>query len=115
MVDSPNFWNYLDNLVASHQVIIDRPKGSRHPNFPEMVYPLDYGYLAGTTSGDGVGIDLWLGSLVPPRLEAILLTVDLFKRDLEINLLLGCTESEQALALAASSQGMQAAQLISRG
>ena len=39
-----DFWQYLERLVAGSRVIIDRPKGSRHPQFPNIVYPLDYGY-----------------------------------------------------------------------
>jgi inorganic pyrophosphatase len=91
---SPNFWNYLDQLVDSHPLVIDRPRGSHHPRFPEIVYPLDYGFLEGTTSGDGGGIDVWLGASGSRYLSAVILTVDLHKRDAEIKLLLGCTEQE---------------------
>ena len=88
------FWSALDKLVESSAIAIDRPKGSRHPRFPEYVYPLDYGYLEGTSSMDGEGIDLWLGSDPAKKLTTILCTVDLIKRDSEIKLLLGCTEEE---------------------
>ncbi len=56
------FWDFLDNLVASHTLVIDRPKGSQHPRYSDLVYPLDYGYLEGTTAIDGGGIDVWLGT-----------------------------------------------------
>jgi len=62
-----------------------------------MVYPLDYGYLAGTSAGDGDGIDVWRGSLAESQLDAIVCTVDLVKRDVEIKLLLGCTAEEQSV------------------
>jgi inorganic pyrophosphatase len=91
---SPNFWNYLDQLVDSHPLVIDRPRGSHHPRFPEIVYPLDYGFLEGTTSSDGGGVDVWLGPSGSRHLSAVILTVDLHKRDAEIKLLLGCTEQE---------------------
>jgi inorganic pyrophosphatase len=97
MVDSdssPDFWNYLDQLVDSHPLVIDRPRGSHHPRFPEIIYPLDYGFLEGTTSGDGGGIDVWLGVSGTRHLSAVILTVDLRKRDAEIKLLLGCTGQE---------------------
>ncbi len=55
------FWTALSNLVRSATLRVDRPKGSRHPRYPDRVYPLDYGYLEGqplqtvraTTSGLG--------------------------------------------------------------
>lgn len=52
------FWQALDRLVAECETVIDRPKGTAHPRWPEFVYPLDYGYLRGTSSMDGGGIDV---------------------------------------------------------
>lgn len=88
------FWQALDALVAASALVIDRPKGTAHPRYPALVYPLDYGFLEGTASMDGGGIDVWRGSHPETGLGAILVTVDLFKRDSEIKLLLGCTETE---------------------
>ncbi len=89
------FWEAVDTLVKESRIVIDRPKGSVHPRFPEFKYPIDYGYLEGTKSPDGGGIDLWLGSDPALLADAIICTVDLFKRDSEINLLIGCTEDEK--------------------
>lgn len=50
------FWQALENLVAASQTIIDRPQGSAHPRYPDMIYPLDYGYLHDTHGGDGAGM-----------------------------------------------------------
>ena len=88
------FWSALDKLVETSNIIIDRPKGSAHPRFTQYIYPLDYGYLDGTSSMDGEGIDVWLGTDPAKQLTALLCTVDLIKRDSEIKLLLGCTEEE---------------------
>jgi inorganic pyrophosphatase len=92
-VDS-EFWGHLDQLVTSSKIVIDRPRGSVHPRYQEVVYPLDYGYLEGTTAGDGAGIDVWIGSAAADRPNAILCTVDLWKRDAEIKVLIGCTEAD---------------------
>jgi inorganic pyrophosphatase len=89
-----NFWHKLDQLVAKHELVIDRPKGSHHPRYPEMVYPLSYGYLAGTQAADGEGIDVWVGSLPERAVTAIICTIDMLKRDTEIKILLGCTAQE---------------------
>ena len=91
---NPEFWRLLEELIAASEIVIDRPRGSRHPRLPDIVYPLDYGYLANTTSPDGDGIDVWLGSGEDRTLRAALLSVDLDKRDSEIKLLLGLTDAE---------------------
>jgi inorganic pyrophosphatase len=93
------FWHKLDQLIAEHELIIDRPKDSRHPRYPEMVYPLDYGYLIGTQAADGDGIDVWVGSLPNRAVMAVVCTVDMLKRDTEIKILLGCTPQEMQTVL----------------
>ena len=57
-----DFWNALDELVNTSEIVIDRPKGSAHPRFPDFIYRVDYGYLRNTSSMDGAGIDVWVGS-----------------------------------------------------
>ena len=91
---NPEFWRAMEELIAASDIVIDRPRGSRHPRHADIVYPLDYGYLADTTSPDGDGIDVWLGSGEDRTLRAVLLSVDLEKRDSEIKLLMGLTEEE---------------------
>ena len=92
------FWQALDALVAGSSIVIDRPKGSAHPRYPSLVYPLDYGYLAGTASMDGGGVDVWRGSDPAMRVSAVICIVDLMKRDSEIKVMIGCTEDELLLA-----------------
>ena len=89
-----DFWDALDDLVDSSSVIVDRPKGSGHPRYPGFVYGLDYGYLDGTVSSDGEGIDVWIGTSKEHRVTAVMVTVDLVQRDSEIKILLGCTDDE---------------------
>jgi inorganic pyrophosphatase len=88
------FWQRLDDLISTSKIVIDHPKDMPHPRYPEMVFPLDYGYLEGTTTVDGGGIDVWLGTAKHRRLTAIACTVDIKKKDAEIKLIIGCTEEE---------------------
>jgi len=88
------YWNALRQLVNEHEIVIDRKKGSHHPNYPDMIYPLDYGFLDKTTTVDGGGIDIFVGSLTDNRIQGILSTVDLKKNDAEIKIMYNCTESE---------------------
>lgn len=108
------FWQTLDHLVTTSQRVLDRPRGTTHPRYPELIYPLDYGYLAGTTAADGDGIDIWVGSLPEPQLMGVICTVDRVKRDAELKLLLGCTPEEAESALAFHHGDGQAGLLILR-
>ena len=89
-----DFWNAIDELVNGSEIVIDRPKGSAHPRFPDFIYRVDYGYLKDTSSMDGAGIDVWVGSGTK-IVDALMCIVDLIKRDSEIKILIGCTEEEK--------------------
>lgn len=109
------FWQHLDALLQSSTIIIDRPKDSPHPRYPEYLYPLDYGYLEGTSGGDGDGIDVWIGSGEGKKqIVAALATVDLEKRDLELKLLLNCNEEEIETIMQFHSGETTACTLIKR-
>ncbi|WP_375495524.1 Inorganic pyrophosphatase [uncultured Nostoc sp.] len=114
MRDSTDFWFKLDQLVAISNVKIDRPKGTSHPHYPSFVYPLDYGYLENTRSGDGADIDVWIGSLSSKKVTAIICSVDLEKRDAEIKILLGCTSEKNQAILDIQNTGSQSAILLVR-
>ena len=88
------FWEMLTRMVAKSDIVIDRPKHSRHPRMSHIIYPVDYGYLKNTTAIDGEGIDIWVGSEPEKEVQGILCTVDSWKRDSEIKILYGCTEAE---------------------
>lgn len=109
-----SFWSTLETLLDTGEIKIDRPRGSRHPNWPEIVYPLDYGYLEGSKSGDGNEIDVWLGSLPGRKLTAVAVTVDLHKRDSEIKLLVGCSEEDIAVVREFHNSGPQSAVILTR-
>ncbi len=115
MDDSERFWQHIDRLVTGAEVVIDRPAGTAHPRYPDFIYPLDYGYLQGTSAGDGGGIDVWRGSLPGGAAGGVICTVDLTKRDSEIKILLGCTAEEMQVALRAHNGGSMAGVLIERG
>ena len=39
---------------------IDRPLGSAHPNHPDLIYPVNYGFIPGVLGGDGEELDVYL-------------------------------------------------------
>ncbi len=91
------FWDMLDELVQNSEIVIDRPRGSVHPRYNDFIYGVDYGYLRNTSSMDGSGIDIWLGTKEDKRVDAIICTVDLTKKDSEIKVLIGCTNKEKEI------------------
>ena len=91
-----DFWEVLDSLVNNSEIVINRPKGTAHPKYPDFIYKVDYGYLKNTSSMDGTGIDVWVGS-DKKQIDAIMCIIDLMKRDSEIKILIGCTEEEKQL------------------
>jgi inorganic pyrophosphatase len=109
-----DYWAFLDQLISDCQVIIDRPKGSHHPRYPQVVYPVDYGYLEGTTSSDGHGIDVYRGSHAGSGISAVLVTVDMYKQDAEIKVILDCLEDEIQMAFNLSNESSMRALLIRR-
>ncbi len=96
-IQNAQYWEALDSLLQSKRIIIDRPKGTPHPRFPDLVYPVDYGYLAETMSADGHETDVWRGTSSSGRVDAIACTVDLHKMDAEVKLLVCCTPQELEL------------------
>lgn len=49
--------DYLNQEVS---VEIDRPLGSRHPEYPDLIYEVNYGYIPGTKAADGDEIDAYV-------------------------------------------------------
>ncbi len=41
-------------------VVIDRPLGSTHPKYPDIRYPVNYGFVPGILGGDGEEQDVYL-------------------------------------------------------
>ena len=109
-----DYWRSLDELVKTREIVIDRPIGTNHPRFPRVTYPLDYGYLKGTKSGDGDGIDVWRGSLDSNIVDATIVAVDLLKSDVEVKLLVGCTEAEIEIVLNFHNMFSQSGILVKR-
>jgi len=114
MKDNNDFWLKVDQLVATSNIKIERPQGTSHPRYPSFVYPLDYGYLEDTQTGDGSPIDVWIGTLFSRTVTAVICSVDLEKRDTEIKILLGCTSAENRNIFDIHNKGSQSAILLVR-
>ena len=47
----------IGTIVKGH---IDRPLGSTHPDYPDMIYPINYGYVDGVFAADGEEQDVYV-------------------------------------------------------
>ena len=47
-------------------VIVDRPLGSRHPEYSNLVYPVNYGYVKGLMAGGGEEQDAYVLGVAKP-------------------------------------------------
>ena len=90
-------WDDWERLIAHQGVTIDRPYRSTHPEFPNIIYPLPYGYVNGTTSSDGQEVDVFVGS-AESGLVGLILTKDYRRRDREMKLLYHCSPKDVYMA-----------------
>ena len=59
--------NYLNKII---KVKIDRPLGSKHPKHG-FIYPVNYGYVPNTISGDGEELDCYILGVYEPLQEFV--------------------------------------------
>ena len=57
--------NNLDYLNKIITIKIDRPMGSKHPKHG-FIYPVNYGYVPNTISGDGEELDCYVLGIYEP-------------------------------------------------
>ncbi len=93
-------WSGWEALIEENGLTIDRPRGIQHPDFPEIIYPMDYGYVNGTLAGDGREVDAFVGTAASGLvgLVGLILTCDHRRGKREAKLLYRCTPREVYLA-----------------
>ena len=82
------FWQKLDTLYLSSRLVVDRPKGTCHYKFSNLIYPVDYGYLNDTSGSDQAPIDVFRGSNNTTLVQSVAVCADILKKDCEIKLLI---------------------------
>ena len=50
-------------------VTVDRPLGSHHPNYPDLIYPINYGFVKGIIAPDGEEQDAYVLGVDTPTKE----------------------------------------------
>lgn len=101
MPERPDLRTYLGRRV---KVVVDRPLGSQHPRFPWR-YPLNYGYIPGTVSGDNRPVDAYV-----LELEAAVTTVE----GVVVGVVLRADDTEDKLVVAPSGRAYSADEIQER-
>lgn len=86
-------WSAWVRCIERRGICIDRPARTRHPDYPSIVYPLDYGYVPGTIGADQDPVDVFCGTGGFGLVGAVL-TTDFRQEDQEITFLVDCTPTE---------------------
>ena len=86
-------WPRWTALLQERGYRIDRARGSHHPTYPDIVYPIDYGYIPDTLGTEGDELDVFVGSASTGLVGAIF-TTDYRRGDRECKLLYNTTPEE---------------------
>lgn len=52
--------DYSSFLGKEYEITVDRPAGSVHPKHPDLVYPINYGFIDGIFAEDGEEVDVYV-------------------------------------------------------
>ena len=86
-------WAVWTRRIHKNGITIERPRATAHPNYPSVVYPLDYGFVNDTFGTDGDALDVFVGRGTT-GLVGTLLTTDHRRQDREVKLLYDCTPED---------------------
>jgi len=88
------FWQKIDTLYLSGNLVMTRKKGERHPEFSNLVYPTDYGRLEDTNAVNGKGVSVYVGSGSKTKISGLIIAADILVKELDVKILAGCTDDE---------------------
>ena len=58
-------------MYKTVKITVDRPKGVCHPQYPDLYYPVNYGYIDGVKAPDGEEQDVYILGVDEPLEEFI--------------------------------------------
>jgi len=86
-------WEKWQVCICNNGITVERPRTTAHPDYPSVVYPLDYGFVNDTLGTDGDPVDVFVGRGTTGLVGGIL-TTDVRQQDREMKLLYDCTPPE---------------------
>ena len=111
------FWQKIDTLVFSSKFVLSRKQGEQHPEYKNLIYPVDYGHyvdLAADTNEGGIAV--FRGSEKSSMVKTAVIAADILQKEIDVKLLVGCTKAEEGLILRFLNEAdFQKAILVRRG
>lgn len=89
----------VETLLLSGKLNLTKKKGEVHPKFRNLIYPTDYGHLSDTKSSSEEGVSVYAGSGDRNQITALVVAADILTKELDVKMLIGCTEEETDLVL----------------
>ncbi len=90
------FWQKLDTLLVSSEIEIVSTAGSRHPQYANLVYPVDFGHLSESTE-NGMAVKVFKGQ--SSFAQAVIVMVDILEKSIDTRVIIGCTDDEEMAIL----------------
>lgn len=111
------FWQKIDTLVFSSKFVLSRKKGEQHPEYKNLIYPVDYGhYIDLAADSNEGGIAVFKGSERSSMVKTAVIVADILQKKLDVKLLIGCSQEEENLILRFLNQtDFQKTVLVRRG
>lgn len=109
------FWQKIDSLYLSGDFKVLYKKGTKHPNFPNLVFPADYGMIETLSSNNKETIRFYRGNK-SKEIDAVVISANILEREIRAVVLVGLSEKEEQAVLTMMNQTeYQKAVLIRRG
>lgn len=108
------FWQKVDAAYLSGDFKVKYKKGSKHPTYSGLKFPVDYGHVS--ASDDNKSIIKAFKSNNGDRVDAVVICANLIEKDLSAIALIGLNEDETLKVLQfLNSTDLQKAVIIKRG
>ena len=108
------FWQKVDAAYISGDYKTIYNKGSKHPSYPSLIFPVDYGHIS--TNDDKLSAMKAFKGEYNDKIEAIVVCANLLEKDLSAIVLIGLNEEEiEAVLRFLNSTEFQKAIIFRRG
>ena len=108
------FWQKVDAAYISGDYKTIYKKGTKHPNYPGLIFPADYGHIS--TNDDKLSAMKAFKGEYNDKIEAIVVCANLLEKDLSAIVLIGLNEEEiEAVLRFLNSTEFQKAIIFRRG
>lgn len=98
LVNNAFFWQKIDTLCLSSDLVLVAKRGDKHRDFPHLIFPLDYGYLKALDSDNIPNYRVFKGHS-GDKASAVIVCADILYKSIDVRLLIGCNEVEEEAVL----------------